>query len=109
MNGPSRIRSEENDAISLDLGVGISSTPENSSNEHWQLHSELVQSHPQTGGSSFKLVQATPMTAYYGVLNGGMNQYGSRENTSEGRGVEITPLNHSYAFTQNMGRILTGP
>ncbi|XWS09711.1 hypothetical protein CRYUN_Cryun39dG0012600 [Craigia yunnanensis] len=109
MSGPSRIRSEENDAISLDLGVGIISAPENSSNEHQQLHSELVQSHPQTGGSSFKLVQATPKTAYYGVLNGGMNQYGSRENPSEGRGVEITPLNHSYAFPQSMGRILTGP
>ncbi|XWS11303.1 hypothetical protein CRYUN_Cryun38cG0072400 [Craigia yunnanensis] len=109
ISGPSRIRSEENDAISLDLGVGISSAPENSSIEHQQLHSELVQSHPQTGGSSFHLVKATPMTAYYGVLNGGMNQYGSRENPSEGRGVEITPLNHSYAFTHNMGRILTGP
>ncbi|XWS51788.1 hypothetical protein CRYUN_Cryun11dG0012900 [Craigia yunnanensis] len=109
VNGPSRIRSEENDAISLDLGVGISSAPENSSNEHWQLHSELVQSHPQTGGSSFKLVHATPMTAYYGVLNVGMNQYGSRENPNEGRGIEITPLNHSYAFPQSIGRILTGP
>ncbi|XWS27774.1 hypothetical protein CRYUN_Cryun25bG0009300 [Craigia yunnanensis] len=109
MNGPSRIRSEENDVISLNLGVGISSAPENSLNEHQQLHLELVQSHPQTGDSSFKLVQATPMTAYYGVLNGGMNQYGSRENTNEGRGVEITPLNHSYAFPQSIGRILTGP
>ncbi|XVE50774.1 hypothetical protein DITRI_Ditri01bG0190100 [Diplodiscus trichospermus] len=109
MTGPSRITSEENDAISLDLGVGIASAPENSSNEHQRLHSELVQSHPQTAGSSFKLVQATPMTAYYGVLNGGMNQYGSRENPSEGRGVEITHLNHSYAFPQSIGRILTGP
>ncbi|XVF70811.1 hypothetical protein PTKIN_Ptkin11bG0191700 [Pterospermum kingtungense] len=109
VNGHSRIRSEENDAISLDLGVGISSAPENSSNEHRQLHSELIQSHPQIGGSSFKLVQATPMTAYYGVLNGGMNQYGSRENPNQGRGVEITPLNHSYAFPQSIGRILTGP
>ncbi|XP_022735001.1 probable WRKY transcription factor 20 [Durio zibethinus] len=105
MSGPSRIRSEENDAVSLDLGVGIRSAPENSSNDHQQLHSELVQSH---GGSSFKLVQATPMTAYYGVLNGGMSQYISRENPSESR-VEITPLNHSYAFPRSMGKILTGP
>ncbi|XVF03708.1 hypothetical protein REPUB_Repub05bG0016900 [Reevesia pubescens] len=109
MNGPSRIRSEENDAISLDLGVGINSALENTSNEHQQLHSQLVQSHPQTGVSSFKLVQATPLTSYYGVLNGGMNQYGSRDNPSDSRGVEITPLNHSYAFPQSMGRILTGP
>ncbi|KAK8313176.1 hypothetical protein V6Z12_D01G091400 [Gossypium hirsutum] len=108
MCGPSRIRSEENDAISLDLGVGISSVPEHASNEHQQLHSELVQSRPRTGGSSFKFVQPT-MMAYYGALNGSMNQYVSRENPSEGRGVEITPLNHSYAFPQSMGRILTGP
>ncbi|TYH87145.1 hypothetical protein ES332_D01G095900v1 [Gossypium tomentosum] len=108
MCGPSRIRSEENDAISLDLGVGISSVPEHASNEHQQLHSELVQSRPRTGGSSFKFVQPT-MMAYYGALNGSMNQYVSRENPSEGHGVEITPLNHSYAFPQSMGRILTGP
>ncbi|XVF33904.1 hypothetical protein REPUB_Repub18cG0011400 [Reevesia pubescens] len=109
VSGPSRFRLDENDAISLDLGVGISSAPQNGSNEHQQFHSEPVQSHPQTGGSSFRLVQATPITAYYGVLIGGMNQYGSRENPSEGRGVEIKPVNHSYAFQQSMGRILTGP
>ncbi|TYH30450.1 hypothetical protein ES288_A01G096100v1 [Gossypium darwinii] len=108
MCGPSRVRSEENDAISLDLGVGISSVPEHASNEQQQLDSELVQSRPQAGGSSFKFVQPT-MMAYYGALNGSMNQYVSRENPSEGRGVEITPLNHSYAFPQSMGRILTGP
>ncbi|XVE80489.1 hypothetical protein DITRI_Ditri14bG0144000 [Diplodiscus trichospermus] len=107
VNGQSKIRSEENDAISLDLGVGIRSAPETSLNG--QLCSQLTQSHPQTGSSSFKFVQATPMAAYYGVLNGGMNQFGSRENPNEGRGVEITPLNHSYAFPQSIGRILTGP
>ncbi|KAE8733546.1 putative WRKY transcription factor 20 [Hibiscus syriacus] len=104
-----RIRSEENDVISLDLGVGISPAHENSSNENQQLHPELVQNHPQTGGSSFRLIQASPMTAYYGVPNGGMNQYGSRETPSEGLRVELTPLNHSYAYAQTMGRILTGP
>ncbi|MFQ6650432.1 hypothetical protein Gotur_023482 [Gossypium turneri] len=109
VNALSRIRSEENDAISLDLGVGISPAPENSSNEHQQLHSELVQSHHQTGGSSFKLHQVPPMTAFYGVPNGGMNQYGSREAPSEGRTVDVTPLSHSYAYSQTMGRILTGP
>ncbi|KAK8545743.1 hypothetical protein V6N13_067010 [Hibiscus sabdariffa] len=104
VNAPSRIRSEENDAISLGLGVGISPAHENSLNEHQRLHSELIL---QTGGSSFKPVQATPITAYYGVPNGGMNQYGSRETPAEGRRVEIMPLNHSYAYAQTMGRILT--
>ncbi|GMJ11543.1 hypothetical protein like AT4G26640 [Hibiscus trionum] len=109
VNAQSRIRSEENGAISLDLGVGISPAHENSLNENQQLHPQLVQNHPQIGGSSFKPVQATPMTAYYGVPNGGMSQYGSRETPSEGRRVELTPLNHSYAYAQTMGRILTGP
>ncbi|KAK8481129.1 hypothetical protein V6N13_031674 [Hibiscus sabdariffa] len=107
VNAPSRIRSEENGAISLDLGVGISPAHENSLNENQLLHPELVQNHPQIGGSSFKVVQATPMNAYYGVPNGGMNQYGSTP--SEGRRVELTPLNHSYAYAQTMGRVLTGP
>ncbi|GLT83639.1 hypothetical protein SLE2022_019160 [Rubroshorea leprosula] len=110
MNGPPRIRSEESDSVSLDLGVGISSVPESSSNQHQQVHPDLVQSHTQTSSSSFKFVQTTPIAAYYGVLNGGISQYGSRESRSEGHGVELPPLNHSsYPYPQSMGRILTGP
>ncbi|KAL5803980.1 hypothetical protein ACOSQ3_030780 [Xanthoceras sorbifolium] len=110
-NVPSRIISEENDTISLDLGVGISSIAENRSNEQQlTLHSELAQRQPHASSSSFRIIQATPVTSYYGVLNGGMNQYGSRENPSEGRGMEIPPLNHSsYPYPQSIGRILTGP
>ncbi|KAK8622980.1 hypothetical protein V6N13_117877 [Hibiscus sabdariffa] len=108
LSGPSRVRSEDNGDISLDLGVGISSIPKHTSNEHQLLHSELVQSCPQIGSSGFNTVQPTPMAAYYGVLNGGMKLYGSRENTTEGSGVEIAPINH-YAFRQSMARILTGP
>ncbi|GMJ05042.1 hypothetical protein like AT4G26640 [Hibiscus trionum] len=109
LSGPSRVISEENGAISLDLGVGISSVPKHTLNEHQRLHPELVQNCPQTTSSGFNTAQPTPMAAYYGVLNGGMNLYGSRENPSEGRGVEIAPLNHSYTFPQSMSRILTGP
>ncbi|KAH7544477.1 hypothetical protein JRO89_XS15G0172600 [Xanthoceras sorbifolium] len=110
-NVPSRIISEENDTISLDLGVGISSIAENRSNEQQlTLHSELAQRQPHASSSSFRIIQATPVTSYYGVLNGGMNQYGSRENPSEGRSMEIPPLNHSsYPYPQSIGRILTGP
>ncbi|KAM5585341.1 putative WRKY transcription factor 20 [Rosa sericea] len=109
VNAPSRIRTEENDTISLDLGVGMSSAAENRSNNHLRLHSELAerQTHPS---SNFKAVQTTPAPSYYGVLNSGMNQYGSRENPSESRSIEIPPLNHSsYPYPQNMGRVLTGP
>ncbi|CAB4277924.1 unnamed protein product [Prunus armeniaca] len=109
VNVPSRIRSEESDTISLDLGVGINSAAENKSNEHLQLHSELMERQSHTS-SNFKAIQTTPVSTYYGVLNSGMNQYGSRENPSESRSIEITPLNHSsYPYPQNMGRVLTGP
>lgn len=107
---PSRIRSEETDTISLDLGVGISSAAENRSSEHMPtVHSELVES--QNQNSNIKVLQSTPVSTYYGVLNSsGLNQYGSRENMSEGRTIEIPALNRSsYPYPQNMGRVLTGP
>ncbi|CAN6560540.1 unnamed protein product [Malus baccata var. baccata] len=109
VNVPSRIRPEESDTISLDLGVGMTSGGEIRTNEHLQLHSDLVERQSHTN-SNFRFAQNTPVSTYYGVLNGGMNQYGSRENPSESRSIEILPLNHSsYPYPQNMGRVLTGP
>ncbi|KAJ0046354.1 hypothetical protein Pint_03972 [Pistacia integerrima] len=109
--GPLRMVAEESDTISLDLGVGISSAAENRSNEQSQaLHSELAQGQPHASSSNYKIIQANPVTTYYGVLNGGMNQYGSRENPIDGRRMDIPTLNHSsYPYPQNIGRILTGP
>lgn len=99
VSGPSRIRSEESDIISLDLGVGISSAVENRSNEHRQTqHSGILGSQTHNGSSHYKVVQASPVSTYFGVLNSGMAQYGSREHP-----------NGSYPFPQNMGKILTGP
>nr|QWQ79452.1 WRKY30 [Juglans sigillata] len=112
VSGPSRIiRSEESDTISLDLGVGISSAVENRSNEPRQAHhSEILGVQSHASNSNFKVFQATPVSAYFGVLSTGLSRYGSRENPSEGRKIEIPPLNHSsYPFPQNMGKILTGP
>lgn len=105
-----RNRSEETDTISLDLGVGITSAAaETRPTDHLQtVHSELMEN--QTQNSNLKLVQANPVSAYYGVLNSGLNQYGSRENMSEGRSIEIPALNRSsYPYPQSMGRVLTGP
>ena len=110
VNGSSRIRPDENETISLDLGVGISSTTENRSNDQQQaLHAEPE--NQATNGSSFRIVHATPpIAAYYGVLNGGMNQYGSRQIPGESRSIEIPPVNHSsYPYPQKMGRLLMGP
>ncbi|KAF5730497.1 WRKY transcription factor 20 [Tripterygium wilfordii] len=109
MNGPSRIISQESNAISLDLGVGINSAAEHRSSEQQQpLHPHGMQSQTQTSCSIFTMGQATPVAPYY-VLNGGVHQYGSRENPSEGRSLEIPTLNHSYPYPQNTGRLLTGP
>ncbi|KAI9385606.1 hypothetical protein POPTR_011G087900v4 [Populus trichocarpa] len=112
VNGTSRTRPDKNETISLDLGVGISSTSENLSSDQQQaLHAELVRFENQSSsGSSFRIVHASPIAAYYGVLNGGMNQYGSRQIPSEGRSIEIPPLNRSsYPYPQNVGSLLTGP
>ena len=110
-NGTSRTRPDKNETISLHLGVGISSTSENWSGDQQQaLHAELVRIENQSSGSSFRIVRASPIAAYYGVLNGRMNQYGSRQIPSEGRRIEIPPLNHSsYPYPQNVGSLLTGP
>ncbi|XP_050218812.1 probable WRKY transcription factor 20 isoform X2 [Mercurialis annua] len=109
-NGSTRIRTDENETISLDLGVGICSNMENRSNDQ-QQHSELAQSQNQANGSGFRIVSRSTVAPYYGVINGGINQYGTRQNPNESRSsIEIPPLSHSsYPYPQNVGRLLTGP
>ncbi|KAJ8754881.1 hypothetical protein K2173_015393 [Erythroxylum novogranatense] len=107
MNGPPRMRSDESDTISLDLGVGISSAAENRSSDQQQaLDCELAQIQLQTSGSNFRMVQGIPVTSYHG----GMDQYGSQQRGNDGRSVTIPPLSHSsYPYPKNIGRLLTGP
>ena len=104
--GQARIKPEESDTISLDLGMGISPAAENSSN--WQGRmplSEFGDRQTHTSNSNFKFVHTTPAPVYFGVLNNSSNLYDSRENLSDS-----PSLNHSsYPCPQNMGRILTGP
>lgn len=104
--GQTRIKLEESDTISLDLGMGISSAENRSNGQGKMLVSEFGNSQTQTSNSNFKFVHTTPAPVYFGVLNNnGANPYGSRENRSDG-----PSLNHaSYPCSQNMGRILTGP
>jgi len=103
-----RIKLEENDTISLDLGMGISSTAGNRSNGQGKmLLSEFGNSsQAHTSNSNFKFVHnTTSAPVYYGVLNNGSNPFGSRENRNDG-----SSLNHSvYPCSQTMGRILMGP
>ncbi|KAL5548554.1 hypothetical protein UlMin_003785 [Ulmus minor] len=109
VNVPSRMRSGEADTISLDLGVGMTSGTENQTNEHLSTaHSEHMEI--QTHNSNFNAIHGTPVSRFYGVLNNGLNQFGSRENVGEGQGIEIQSLNHSaYPYSQNISRVLTGP
>ncbi|XP_059666506.1 probable WRKY transcription factor 20 isoform X2 [Cornus florida] len=109
--GISKARPEESDAVSLDLGVGISSGTENRSLEQQQtLDAETFRSQVHNTGSDYKVVQLTPVSAYYGVINGGANQYGHIENRVDNRGFENPPLNYSSnPYPQNLGRILLGP
>lgn len=110
---PSRYRMEESDTISLDLGVGIGigTGGENRSNEYRQaLHSHLVENQRPNGNFNFEVVHENSAPTYFGVLNRGMNQPGSRESLNESRTMEITPLNHSsHPYPSSIGRILTGP
>ncbi|MED6150581.1 WRKY Transcription Factor [Stylosanthes scabra] len=104
MVGHTRIKLEESDTISLDLGMGISSATENRSkgiSEYGESQS-LIHTN-----NNFKFVHTAtpPPPAYFGVLNHSSISYGSRENRND-----APSLNHSsYPCSQNMGRILTGP
>ncbi|KAF9590868.1 hypothetical protein IFM89_039177 [Coptis chinensis] len=106
-NGMSRTRSEEIDTISLDLGVGINSSPENKLNEMQQpLNAEPIYSYSYIGdpGSS-KMIQS-----YSGGLNDETDQYRTREGRGESFSFEARPLNHSSnPYQQNMGRLMMGP
>lgn len=89
--------------VSLDLGVGMSLRAENKSNEPQQTTD--TQAHSQieiTGSGCSKLIQATPVSAYYGsLLKEGVDCYGPRE---------TPPLNHpSDGCRQNIGRLVMGP
>ncbi|XP_010252692.1 PREDICTED: probable WRKY transcription factor 20 isoform X2 [Nelumbo nucifera] len=112
LNGVLSSRVEEND-ISLDLGVGISSSPENRSNETQQIldakPAQSVEMNITNPGCSM-IIQATPVSAYYAGLNDGVARYGSREDRAENFSFEAPPLSHSSnSYQQNMGKLLMGP
>ncbi|KAL3508407.1 hypothetical protein ACH5RR_027808 [Cinchona calisaya] len=108
--GMSRIRSEENDPVSLDLGVGISYGAEQQTDSQIQmLNSEPVKTKIPVTASTRMVVQASPLSACYGVVNGGITPFRSREDLVEGVGFQTAPLQPSNQCPQNLGRILLGP
>ncbi|XAR56768.1 hypothetical protein NMG60_11037358 [Bertholletia excelsa] len=108
-NGTSMVRSEEKDLVSLDLGVGISSVPKNICDERQQiLDSEPLRNQANNASSNLNLVQSTPVSTFFGVVNGGV--YGPRTTHIEGRTFQAPSLNHSsHPYAQNLERILLGP
>jgi len=104
--GQTRIKLEESDTISLDLGMGISSAAEHRSNAQGKMmHSEFGDTQTHTSNSNFQFVHTTSAPVYFGVLNNSSSPYGSRDNRSDG-----PALNHaSYPAPQSMGRVLMGP
>nr|XP_027063771.1 probable WRKY transcription factor 20 [Coffea arabica] len=110
MGAMSRIRSEEDDPLSLDLGVGISYGAEHRPDAQLQmLNSEPLQSQVRAAASTRMVVQASTLPACYGVVNGGITLYGSKENLDEGGGFGTAPLRSSNQCPQNLGRIILGP
>ncbi|XP_077211194.1 WRKY transcription factor SUSIBA2-like isoform X2 [Tasmannia lanceolata] len=106
-------QSEENGVISLNLGVGISLSSENRSNEKQQTREkEQIQSQIQITGSSGcgKVIEATPIAAYYRSYKDGTNCYRSGEEQRESFSFNTPPLNHSSnSYRQNIGRLVLGP
>ncbi|KAL0443303.1 UNVERIFIED_CONTAM: putative WRKY transcription factor 20 [Sesamum latifolium] len=108
--GAPKIRPQESSSISLDLGVGIGHVAENRTNEQGQaLDAEAAQSQIAPNNSSLTAVQASQIPACYGIVNGGLNLYGNRENRVEGHSFQTPPLHPSNQCPQNLGRILMGP
>lgn len=109
----SRMGSREgNDAVSLDLGVGIRSGSEFVQGHQQQaMAGEHLPGQPQYSSHNLLLLQPTQMSTFPGYVNGGMVLYGSRENHSQGHSIGNQPVNHSSSnsYQQNMGRILMGP
>lgn len=86
---PSRL--EETDTVSLDLGVGISLSPETRSNE--KAWNNNMESESDCG----KVIQGTPFS-YYRVLNQG-----------ETFSFEALPQNLSNSYPQTIGSLVMGP
>nr|QGX73549.1 WRKY family protein 1 [Cistanche tubulosa] len=87
--GASKMRPQGGGSISLDLGVGIGRIPENNrTNEP---------------------VQASQIPVCYGIVSGGLNLYGNRENRVEDRSFQTPPIHPSNQCQQSLGRVLMGP
>lgn len=107
-----RTKPEETDTISLDLGVGMSLSPDNVSVERPQpMEAEPDRNQIHIMGSNCsKLIQTIPSSAYYRISNDGIDQREIRENQGGNFTFEAPPLSRSSnPYQQSMGGLLMGP
>ncbi|KAL8469785.1 hypothetical protein ACS0TY_032588 [Phlomoides rotata] len=101
-SGTSKMRAQDSNSISLDLGVGIGNrTTEQMLQglEAESLRSQMASNKVQMG------------VCYDDIVNGGgLNLYGNRvENRVEAHNFQTPPITASNQCQQNLGRILMGP
>lgn len=106
-------RSDENKVLSLDLGVGIGSSPENRTSERQQTPGTM-QGNTQieiAGSGCSKLIQAAPVSTFYGSLSEDhRDRYGSSDGLGGSFSFKIPTLNHTAdPYRQNIGRMVMGP
>ncbi|KZV36207.1 putative WRKY transcription factor 20-like [Dorcoceras hygrometricum] len=103
----SKVRPEESNSLSLDLGVGISRVAENRLNEQTRTSNAEDRDRIVQHDSGMKVIQQSPTC--YGVVNGGLNLYENRENQVDVHSFQTLPIHPSNQCPQNPGRILMGP
>ncbi|KAG9443461.1 hypothetical protein H6P81_014801 [Aristolochia fimbriata] len=105
-------QSGNDDVISLDLGVGISSNLENRPNEK-KLSQDTTQIHCQNpiGGMVHnEVIHATPVSSYYGGRLDVPDCIRPREDQGESFTFNTPSMNHSpNLYPQNIGRLVMGP
>ncbi|CAN4102647.1 unnamed protein product [Withania somnifera] len=91
VTGGSRIRAEQTNSLSLNLGVGTGYHLENGNNGPLQsLHSQVQVSH-----SGMMLVQPAAVAERYGIVHSGMTRFGAIDNRVQGPSFETLHLQPS--------------
>lgn len=110
-SGNSNIRTEEGGSVSLDLGVGISRVDKNRANEQVHtLDAEAARNQIAPSNSRMMVIQASQISACYGIVKGGLILYGGRENHVEDHNsFQTLHIHPSDQCPPNLGRILMGP
>ncbi|XP_068668099.1 WRKY transcription factor SUSIBA2-like [Aristolochia californica] len=104
-------QSGNDDVISLDLGVGISSNLENRSTEKLTQDIAQIQCQNPIGGMAYnEVTHATPVSSYYGGRPDVSDRIRPLEDQGESFTFNTPPMSHSSnLYPQNIGRLVMGP